>query len=43
MRPKGWEMRIRDILHAAQKIILHTQETTFNQFVRDEWTVEDDL
>ena len=40
MRPKGWEMRIRDILHAAQKILLHTQEMTFDQFARDEWTVD---
>jgi uncharacterized protein with HEPN domain len=36
MRPKGWEIRIRDILHAAQKIVLHTQEMTFDQLARDE-------
>ena len=29
MRPKGWEIRIRDILHAAQKIALHTNEMNF--------------
>ena len=40
MRPKGWEIRIRDILHAAQKIVLHTQEMTFDQLARDEWTVD---
>ena len=33
-------MRIRDIVCAAQKIILHTQEMTFNQFAGDEWTVD---
>ena len=40
MRSKGWEMRIRDILHAAQKIVLHTQQMTFDQFARDEWAVD---
>ena len=40
MRPKGWEIQIRDILHAAQKIVLHTHEMTFDQFERDEWTVD---
>lgn len=37
---KGWEIRIRDIVYAAQKIILHTQEMTFDQFAGDEWTVD---
>ena len=40
MPPNGWEIRIHDILHAARKIILHTQEMTFNQFAEDEWTVD---
>jgi uncharacterized protein with HEPN domain len=30
----------RYILHAAQKIVFHTQEMTFEQFERNEWTVD---
>jgi uncharacterized protein with HEPN domain len=40
MRHREWQIRIRDILHAAQKTILHTQTMAFDQFAKDEWIVD---
>jgi uncharacterized protein with HEPN domain len=33
-------MRVRDIIHAARKIVLHCHEMDYEQFVKDEWTVD---
>jgi uncharacterized protein with HEPN domain len=40
MPPRDWEIRIRDILKAVEKIIEHTASLDFKAFSSDEWTVD---
>lgn len=40
MPHENWQMRVRDIIHAADKIVLHCQNLDFDQFAKDEWTTD---
>ncbi len=40
MPRRDWEIRIRDILDAARKVIEHVKELDFDAFAADDWTVD---
>jgi len=37
---RDWQIGVRDILEAAQKILYHTETLDFETFVMDEWMVD---
>lgn len=40
MPHRDWQIGVRDILEAAQKILYHTETLDFETFVMDEWMVD---
>ena len=40
MPRRDWRMRIQDMVRAAEKIVSHSKDFSFDEFKSDEWTVD---